>query len=298
MNKKKSFTNQQEYASFLKNALALKGSVTPIVAKNVFYIFVYACLVSAIHHFIQSFAIPIGPFEYAGLMLGLVLVFRINAGYDRWWEARIIWGNLVNHSNNLAIIINNYLSTSNRSRAVKISNYLAAMPFLIKNKLRHDESQTDVSDIIDADSYREISRSQNHPLTLSSMIARELNLAKNHNEIDSFSFLKAEEQRALLMDCLGACERILNTPIPFVMAVKARRFILIFLLALPLGLVDISALVSPFITALVAYAIFSIDQIGFELQHPFSINSLSHLPLDALCTTIKSNITEVKDRTA
>lgn len=287
--------NQYEYTSFIKNAIALKGSVTPKVFKKVFFIFLYACLVSLIHAFIQSFSIPIGPFEYAGLMLGLVLVFRINSGYDRWWEARKIWGNLVNNSRNLTIIIKNYFSPNATERADRIANYVAAIPFLIKNRLRNNDSITDISGMIDAVAYERIFDNHNRPLMLSSMLAKELSLAKQANEIDSFAFLKAEEQRALIIDSLGACERILKTPIPFVMAVKVRRFILIFLLALPLALVDISAVISPLITSLVAYAIFSLDQIGYELQFPFSHTSLSHLPLDEICATIKSSVDEIKN---
>lgn len=288
------YANQYEYTSFIKNALTFKGSVTPRVFKKVFYIFAYACLVSLIHYYVQSFSIPIGPFEYAGLMLGLILVFRINNGYDRWWEARKIWGSIVNSSCNLAIIVNNYIASNNSDRAAKITSYLIAMPYLIKNRLRNDNSIAEISKIIDPICRDYLLSKKNYPLILSSIIANELLQAKNNNELDSFAFLKAEEQRALLIDCLGACERILKTPIPFVMAVKARRFILIFLLALPLALIDISVLIAPLITALVAYAIFSIDQIGYELQAPFSLNSLSHLPLDEICHSIKNNIIDVE----
>ena len=81
---------------------------------------------------------------------------------------------------------------------------------------------------------------------------------------------------------------------PFVMAIKSRRFILLFMLILPFALIDYSVYISPIIVTMVAYALFSLDQIGVELQNPFSIDNLSHLPLNEICNTIENNITEIK----
>ena len=78
------------------------------------------------------------------------------------------------------------------------------------------------------------------------------------------------------------------------MAIKTRRFIFLFLLALPFALVDISVWISPVVSGLVAYALFSLDQIGIELQNPFSEDRLSHLPLNDICATIEKNIIELQ----
>ena len=146
---------------------------------------------------------------------------------------------------------------------------------------------------MDSQLYNTIAHEKNKPLALSSELAKELNLIRTDQGLDGFPFLKAEEQRAYIIDCLGACERILKTPMPFVMAIKSRRFILIFLITLPLALVNVSLLINPIISSLVAYAIFSLDQIGVELQKPFCTESLSHLPLDEICETIKANVLEL-----
>jgi putative membrane protein len=227
-------------------------------------------------------------------MLGLILVFRINAGYDRWWEARKLWGTIVNASRNLAIIIKRYSYSGDEAAILKIANYIGALPFLIKNHLREDQNMEEVKELIDAPLYSYILGEKNKPLALASALANALGVARKNDGLDSFSFLKAEEQRAIIVDCLGACERILKTPMPFVMSIKSRRFILIFLLTLPLALVTVSLVINPIVSSLVAYAIFSLDQIGVELQKPFCENSLSHLPLDEICNTIKNNVLELK----
>ena len=267
--KDKKWVNQLEHTGFLKNALAIRGSVTPKVFKKVLVMVAYSSLISYLYHFIPSISLPIGPFEYAGLMMGLILVFRVNAGYDRWWEARKIWGTLVNQSRNLAIIVSNYPSTNNTDWKIKITNYISALPYLMKNNLRGDATIDAIRHLIDDKALPILEQSEHKTNALSSMIAFELHLSCSSAGLDSFSFLQAEEKRALILDCQGACERIIKTPMPFVMAIKSRRFILLFLLALPFALVNVSILISPVISGLVAYALFSLDQIGVELQNPF-----------------------------
>lgn len=297
MRNKNRLVNQYEHAGFLKNALALKGSITPKVIKIVMFAILYSCFISYIHHLIPSISLPIGPFEYAGLILGLILVFRVNAGYDRWWEARKIWGSVVNHSRNLTIILTNYPETNDQLLKIKVTNYIAALPFLMKNSLRAEQAIEQIKHLVDDELFLRLSKSENRVNLLSSMIASELHLLRQSNELDSFSFLQAEEKRACILDCYGACERILKTPMPFVMAIKSRRFIFLFLLALPFALVNISLLLNPLITGLVSYAILSLDQIGIELQNPFSEKNLSHLPLNDICANIEKNIVEIRQIT-
>ena len=272
--------NQPESQSFLKSALALKGSVTPKVMKKVGLIVIYTSIVTYLCYLFPSAIMPIGPFEYGGLIMGLILVFRVNAGYDRWWEARKLWGSIVNQSRNLVINLVNYTNHN-------------AEDWLIKNNLRNHNKLADYKHLIDP---KIINSTAHPPIMLASMIARELQNARNNHGLDSFAFLNAQEQLTHLIDAQGACERILKTPMPFVMAVKARRFILFFLLMLPFALANVSLFISPLIAGIVSYALFSLDQIGIELQNPFSQDNLSHLPLDEICKNIENNIHEIIPR--
>ena len=100
--------------------------------------------------------------------------------------------------------------------------------------------------------------------------------------METFAFIQVDRERALLIDHIGACERILKTPLPRIYSIKIRRFVLLFLLTLPLALLhrfDAGWFI-PLITMLVAYPLLSLDQIGIELENPFSTSNLSHLPLD------------------
>ena len=294
MRKQVKCSNRLEYASFLRNALALKGSVTPKVFIRVICVVAYSMWISFLYHFIPSISLYIGPFEYAGFIMGLILAFRLNSCYERWWEARKIWGNVVNQSRNLAVIITNYCSAQDMLWKIKVTNYIIALPYLMKNNLRAQSSIDEIRHLVEPSVYAMLEQVMHKPNALLSIIAKELHIYHMNQQLDSFSFLQAEEKRAFLLDCQGACERILKTPMPFVMVVKLKRFIFLFLIALPFAMVDVSVMISPLITGLVAYALFSLDQVGFELQNPFVEDRLSHLPLDAICETIEKNIVEIR----
>ncbi|KTD41437.1 bestrophin family protein [Legionella parisiensis] len=296
MKENKKIINQYEYPNFMECALAINGSVTPRVWKKVLAACIYACSISLLSISIPSLSLPISPFEYAGVIMGLILVFRVNAGYDRWWEARKLWGNVVNSSRNLAIIITSYIESSNRDEIDKILGLIAAMPYLMKNSLRGVTSIEEIKHLLSNDTYAELQHWQHKPNLISSKLASMLSQKQESGKLNQFSFLKAEELRQTVLDCQGACERILKTPMPFVMAIKSRRFILLFLIILPVALVNYSAYINPIIVTLVAYALFSLDQIGVELQNPFSIENLSHLPLNDICNTIENNVMEIQKK--
>ena len=114
-------------------------------------------------------------------------------------------------------------------------------------------------------------------------------------EMNKFAFVQIDRERALLIDHIGACERILKTPLPRLYSIKIRRFIVLFLLTLPLALIhrldgNWGDWFVPFITMLVAYPLLSLDQIGVELENPFSPTNLSHLPLNDISATIERNL--------
>jgi len=168
------------------------------------------------------------------------------------------------------------------------------MPYLMKNNLRGSASIAEVKHLVGDPTYTLLQSWQHKPNLISSKLALMLSQMEASGKLNQFSFLKAEELRETILDCQGACERILKTPMPFVMAIKSRRFILLFLIILPVALVSYSAYINPLIVALVGYALFSLDQIGVELQNPFSIKNLSHLPLNDICTTIETNLVEIR----
>ena len=261
--------NQAESDSFLKSALTLRGSVTPKVLTKVAVTVIYTLVVSYLCQLYPRIILPIGPFEYGGFLMGLIMVFRINAGYDRWWEARKLWGSVVNQSRNLALIVLNYTEKDAKSWPLAFIQMLAAMPYLMKKQLRADKNLDELKPLLNPDQLRQIQAAEHYPNCLASMMSASLAEARTQHGLDSFAFLQAQQQFERIIDAQGACERILYTPMPFVMAVKSRLFILFFLIMLPFALENLSLGISPLITGLVAFALFSLDKISVELQNPF-----------------------------
>lgn len=281
-------TNREEHDNFLRVALMWSGSVTPRILLSVLIMAVYTySLIIIDSHYYKLPHFEITPFEYIGVILGLVLVFRTNAGYDRWWEARKLWGGIVNQSRNLLIMSWQY-SEENPQWRTEISKWIITFSFATKESLRLQKDFDDLTDILSEQDMTELKNAPHIPTYVSSKIAQSLNKACNKKIIDLFCFQEMEKQRGLLIDQLGGCERILKTPIPLVYAIKIRRFILIYLLLLPFSLIEPVGFMAIFITVLVTYPLLSLDRIGYELQNPFAIKNLSHLPLETICLGIKS----------
>ncbi|MCX7066223.1 MAG: bestrophin family ion channel [Methylococcales bacterium] len=281
-------TNREEHDNFLRVALMWRGSVTPRIILGVLIMAIYTySLIIIDEHYYKLPHFQITPFEYTGAILGLVLVFRTNAGYDRWWEARKLWGGIVNQSRNLLIMSWQY-SEENPQWRKEISKWIITFSFATKESLRLQKDFDDLTDILSEQEIAELKNAKHSPVYVASKIAKLLNQARHKQTIDLFSFQEMEKQRGILIDHLGGCERILKTPMPLVYAIKTRRFILIYLLLLPFSLINPVGLMAIFITVLVAYPLLSLDRIGYELQNPFAIKNLSHLPLETICMGIKS----------
>jgi putative membrane protein len=284
---------------FWREAFALHGSVTPRVMPLVLVFGLIAGLTCLISWLIEKplqmrLALAVAPFEFAGAALAVLLVLRTNAGYDRWWEARKLWGGIVNQSRNLVVSAMSYGPSSREWREAMV-RWTATFPHVARHSLRGEEPSADVSRLVGLQACRQIASSPHMPSFVVWKLADLLQEACDRGKMDRFAFMQIDRERALLIDHIGACERILKTPLPNVYSIKIRRFIFLFLLTLPLALIhrlngDSGNWLVPFITMLVAYPLLSLDQIGIELQNPFSQSNLSHLPLDDICATIERNL--------
>lgn len=286
----------QDRHGFWRQAFALQGSITPLVAPYVLAFGVIATVIWGVGYLTEwlcqvKIGLEIAPFEIAGAALGLLLILRTNAGYDRWWEARKLWGGIVNQSRNVAISALSYgpADTGWREMFVK---WAAVFPHIARCSLRGEPPSPEVAELVGQDNSDQIAASAHMPSFVALKLAELLREACDRHNMDRFAFMQVDRERASLIDHIGACERILKTPLPLVYAIKIRRFIALFLLTLPLALlhrINGDWLV-PFITMLVAYPLVSLDQIGIELQNPFSKANLSHLPLGDISATIEKNL--------
>lgn len=284
-----SAANREETIGFLRGALMWRGSVTPLLLPGLVLSSCYPLLLVLLDQYWRPLPyLNVTPFEYTGVVLGLVLVFRTNAGHDRWWESRKLWGGIVNASRNILLGALSYGPTDPSWRR-EISHWTIAFAFAAKESLRRTQEFDELRNVLSEKDIQALQSAQHMPIFISGKIAGLLHQARMRQELDANAFRELERQRTLLIDCVGGCERIQKTPMPLVYAIKTRRFILIFLLLLPFSLLERAGFATVFIYILVAYPLLALDRIGLELQYPFDTQSLSHLPLHGICNTIKDN---------
>jgi putative membrane protein len=286
----------RDQRGFWRQAFAWQGSITPLVIP---YVLSFGIIATAICAFAwveeQVYHVKIGleiaPFEIAGAALGLLLILRTNAGYDRWWEARKLWGGIVNQSRNVVISALSY-GPADAAWRDQFVRWAAAFPHIARCSLRGEPPAPEVIALVGKEGAAQIAASAHMPSFVALQLADLLREACDRWHMDRFAFMQIDRERAALIDHVGACERILKTPLPLVYAIKIRRFIALFLLTLPFALlhrISTDWLV-PFITMMVAYPLMSLDQIGIELQNPFAKANLSHLPIGEISATIEKNL--------
>lgn len=284
------------HRSFWREAFAWHGSATPLVAPNVLVYGAIAlgiCLVAwwAERRYQVQLCVEETPFEIAGAALGLLLILRTNAGYDRWWEARKLWGGIVNQSRNLAVNALAY-GPDDPQWKEQFVRWAATFPHIARNSLRGESPSAEVAALVGAGEADRIATSVHMPSCVALRLADLLRQACEQGTMDRFAYLQTDRERALLIDHIGACERILKTPLAAAYSIKIRRFIALFLISLPFALLHrlSSEWLVPLITMMVAYPIMALDQIGVELQNPFSKANLSHLPLGDISANIERNL--------
>jgi putative membrane protein len=282
--------NPNEGAPFWRDALAWRGAITPQLLPRILLFGLYALGVALAHGSAGWEGVDPIHLGYTGGLLAVLLVFRTNASYDRWWEARKIWGGIVNQSRSLAIKAVEY-GPADPSWKRAFLRASAAFCHATRQSLRGQRDAAGFERVLgEATLAASIVAARHMPTAVARQLAQLLSRARADAHIDGFTFTQFDRDVTLLIDYCGACERILRTPAPRVHTIKLRRFILLYLLGLPLALANSSPWVAPIATMLVAYPLLAIDQIGYELENPFSEARASHLPLDKICETIEHDL--------
>ncbi|QDU30915.1 Bestrophin, RFP-TM, chloride channel [Anatilimnocola aggregata] len=281
--------NRQDFWS---EVVRVNGSVTPQVAVRVLIF----CLIGMFVHAVVVWTdvqtgLAVAPYEIVGVVLALILVTRTNAGYDRWYEARKLWGGIVNQTRNLATIGAVY-GPQDRQWQDEFSRWTAAFAHACRHSLRGETDFQDMEKLLGKSQTALLAAAPHAPMYVAGRLAQLLARAVRDGQLDRFAFMQAEHERASLIDHIGACERILKTPLAKVFSIKIRRFLFVYLVALPIAIVDKTGVMTPIIVLVVAYPLLSLDQIGIELQNPFALDRLSHLPLDEISANIERNVFE------
>lgn len=281
---------------FWTEALTVAGSALPLVMPRALLFGLFALAVTAVDLStrLPDLNIEITPFEVAGGVLSLLLVLRTNAGYERWWEGRRIWGDIVNRSRNLAVAALGYGPDDPAWRR-EIVGRTAAFAHAARQSLRGERTAKDLGRLLGDEAGRVLA-AEHMPTAVAGLIADSLRDARDRGGLDGFALLRTDPERGALIDDIGACERIIKTPLPLAYRVEIRRILILFIAAIPFAVVRRLFWLTPIATVMIALPLLAIDKIGTELQDPFSKDSLNHLPLDEICATIEGNLLSMLDQ--
>jgi putative membrane protein len=231
----------------------------------------------------------IAVYSLLGFVISLLLVFRTNTAYDRWWEGRKIWGAIVNDSRNLALKINAIESIKNEKAFFK--NTISNFCFSSKNHLRDqtNEGELEFNEFNEREQYI---LADHKPIFFVNLLQSKLYQLKSKGQISDNEWLILDKNVNALVDSIGGCERIKNTPIPYSYSLFIKKFIFIYVITLPLAFVNQFSYFSAFIATFVFYALVSMEVLAEEIEDPFGEDD-NDLPTDQICERIKQNVSEI-----
>ncbi|MDM9384775.1 bestrophin family ion channel [Chlorogloeopsis sp. ULAP01] len=285
--------------NWLQLALQLQGSVLPAVLPRIFLCSGFAFCISLNHYYgfdlsEQIFSSVTTNVAY-NLVLGLLLVFRTNTAYDRYWEGRKIWGSIVINSLNLGRKIKLAIAETEK---VEQENKIAALrllgAFAVATKL-HLREQADIHELeafLTQSQYLQLQEVKNIPLKISFWIGAYLKQQQVRNCLSIYELVPMNQALDAMVEAFIGCDRIKKTPIPLAYGIYLKRLLLIYCFVLPFQLVhDVSWWTIPIVT-LISFILLGIEEIGNQIENPFS-NGANDLPIDEICNTVVNNIEDL-----
>ncbi|GAB3890276.1 bestrophin family ion channel [Larkinella knui] len=226
-----------------------------------------------------------------GFVISMLLVFRTNTAYDRWWEGRRQWGALTNNSRNLALKLEPLLDGATTDDREFFRAMIPNFAFALKNHLRTHFVEKEFTECA-AFHLADLNRHEHIPAQIAAAITRKVYELQRRGILlpEHLLFLNLELQS--LMDVCGACERIHKTPIPYSYSSFLKKFISIYCVTLPLGYVfSLHYLVIPF-AVFIFYVLASLEVIAEEIEDPFGVDA-NDLPAETICTNIRQSVRQL-----
>lgn len=263
-------------------------------------VFAFANLMFALRHYIglEFLSIPIGIPALVGTCISLLLAFRTNQAYERWWEARVVWGGIVNDSRTLIRQLLTFLPpTISPSDAVtSVAHRQIGWCYLLGQTLRNQSTNAVVTHYIAPAEQSGVLLAGNKPLALLQGHAEQLQQLYRSGYLTTMQLVQLDATLSRLTDSMGRCERIKNTVFPKTYTFYLQAFIILFTAMLPFSFVENLFFVEVPLVTLIASAFFLIEKSAIQLQDPFE-NRPTDTPMTAIARAIEGNLMQLIGRT-
>ena len=221
-----------------------------------------------------------------GFVISLLLVFRTNTAYDRWWEGRKLWGSLVNNSRNFSIKLSAILEDENDKQFFR--KIIPSYANVLHKHLKNEDTAKQLFEDLDL----EIDHHKHKPNQVAMLMFQKINELYVAKKItgDQLIILNAEIQS--FSEVCGACERIKNTPIPYSYSAFIKKFVFFYVMTLPFGYsFSLGYYVAP-VVVFIFYVLASLELIAEEIEDPFG-GDVNDLPTKKISESIKKHVEEI-----
>jgi putative membrane protein len=233
------------------------------------------------------------PFTIVGLALGVFLGFRNNTSYDRFWEGRRFWGELVNTARSFArevlVLVDSGEERRPTTGQTEMVRTAIAFVHVFRQHLRAQYDPSEYESLLPETERARVASAHHRPLAVLDALGSMLQRAWRAGRVDPFHVPVLENSLTLFTNQLGGCERIRNTPIPMSYTTLMHRIVGVYVFGLPFGLVTSIGEFTPLVVLFTAYAFLGLDAIGDELENPFGTDP-NDLPLTALSRSIEIDL--------
>ena len=224
-------------------------------------------------------------------VISMLLVFRTNTAYDRWWEGRKLWGQLVNNSRNLAIKLNALLPAEDESNRKFFRRAIPMYASVLSHHLRAESTRLALDESEDHD-LKNLDTEKHVPNQVASLLIQRVYCLHAEGKISGDQLIVLDGELKSFTDICGACERIKNTPIPFSYTVFLKKFIFFYIMTLPISLVFTLGYLTIPIVAFILYVLASMELIAEEIEDPFGGDE-NDLPTHKLAQNIRKHVAEI-----
>lgn len=255
---------------------SVRGSAVSRAGGRILLMTVFAVLVQFAYEAETSFfglqsatIFGLEPVEHAvlGSLLGFLLVFRMNASNNRYWEGRSHWGQIINSSRNLTRV---GIEQTDGRRGAELADLVSGYAISLRRTLRGQIDALETEAFLPESVRNEIAHFGNPPTAVAAAISEWIGRQQRDGHIDSQLVRHLEDQLSKLVDAQGGCEKIQKTPLPFVYVVMIKQLIVVYLLTLPFAVANHCGWWSPVLVAIVSAGLFGIEEASVEIEDPFA----------------------------
>ncbi|MFF7710567.1 bestrophin family ion channel [Pseudomonas sp. NPDC007930] len=280
--------------SLMTVLFAVRGSIVPAIWRKVLYTVLLSSAVAACHGtlFQFRFSLTATPFTLWGLTLAIFLGFRNTVAYQRYWEARTLWGELTITTRNLV----RQLHTLVPGGATALAGPLLAFAYLLRDQLREVPASADARRLL-GEAGAVVEGARGKPGVLLGWLGRQISEAARQAGAGEVVRVALDQSLNHLGGVLGGCERIRGTPIPYPYILMLHRVVHVYCFLLPFCLVGSLGWFTPVAVCVLAYTFFGLDALGEQIADPFDTQP-NDLPLDAMCRNLEISVCELLGQAA